>query len=253
MVSQQHLIPNIIASINITNNLPTNPFNMCIVPLPILTITKYLQFNLSTYLPTILLPAHLPLTSQWDNLAMTIAGTFVPPITKPPTPYSSHLNPSTNLPTSLHDIPILAHLLNPPTCIHPSPNLPTILTTLPFNLQWVHLAVNIAVPSYLTSTKLPTSHSSHLLLNPPIHLHIPTNLPANLPSIPFFDLLLCLFMSILLSTTLLDNLHTTLHPNLLPILIPHLESMHSFLGSVMHYMRHLPPSGLVWLHRNTST
>jgi len=126
MVSYQHTCVLDIYPININiTNLSTNLSKTFTSSLLILTITlptKYgtnpltsLQFNLRINLLTILLPNHLRLTSQWDNLAMNIAGTFVLLITKPPTPYPSHLsfNPpshqqvSTNLPTSLHNIPLI--------------------------------------------------------------------------------------------------------------------------------------------------
>jgi len=89
MVSQHciNMYPNITAIFNMAINLLTNLSNICTAPLLILTIitlpTKYgnnpltnirfnLPANLPTNLPTILLPTYLPLTSQWDNLAMSI-------------------------------------------------------------------------------------------------------------------------------------------------------------------------------------
>ena len=110
MVSQHHILDmalNIIANVNITNNLPTNLSKICTIPLLILTVTlpaKYgnmsitltylqfgtnpltdLQFNLPTNLSAVFLHNH---HCMWDNLASNKAGL---PITNP-----LHLIPATS-------------------------------------------------------------------------------------------------------------------------------------------------------------
>ena len=219
-----------------------------------------IRFNHPTNLPTILLPTHLPLTSQWDNLAMNINLTNLQvgtnpladlqfnlptnfptiflhtghcmsdnlasnkaglPIT-PPTPYPSHL-PFTP-PNSQHIstwLPLMCTnlLLSLSMYVHFSANLPTILPThLPHTSQWDNIAIKLAGTPILIITNLPTTHTSHLLFSPPIHLY-----------------------------------QASTNHLLLPILIRLLESMHSSLEHVTHNMGVLPPSGLLWMLSTMST
>ena len=134
MVSQQHTCILDIYPSNIITNLSTNLPKIYTTPL-ILTIifpTKYgtnplanLWFNLHTNLPTLLLPTHLPLTSQWDNLAMNITLT--------------NLQFGTSVSTKL---PLTNLLLSLSMYIQFSTNLPTILPThLPHTSRWDNIAI----------------------------------------------------------------------------------------------------------------
>ena len=187
MVSQHHILDmllniianvNIIANINIIRNIPTNLSKICTAPLLILTITlpannplANIRFNLLTNLPTILLPTHLPLTSQWDNLAMNITLTNLQFGTNPLTDLQF------NLPTNISAVFLHTH-----------------------HCMWDNLASNMAD---LPITNSPTPYPSHLPFTPPTNQHVSTRLPLT-------NLLSNLSMYIHLPTNLLTILPTHL-------------------------------------------